>query len=643
MPVMIRRRRLATLTGAALAAGLIAATPALAITPNIGEATADGDPSEWDLSPTAPPDFFASLRVTTSNNANVAAGRLHARYSCTDEKLRFIYEPGDLYWTVTAAERDAGGSGAALIAVRQGGVTAGLADSQVFPVGPAGHQGYEFERSIAPGTTVNPFKVFAQVLSPAGSTTGPFVVGATADLPLTTPACDEPTLEPLTATKTAVPSYTRLHRWDITKTPNREVFYNHDKRHVAVDYTVRAHKKSAGVRDVRVAGAITISNPNDSAVDLGPIVDALPGASCAVAISPASIAASATIRIPYTCTFPDQVPQGVLTNTATVSFGDGESTQATAPVNFAAAKVGHRHNAVKVIDRLGDGATKVLADKLTTSSTFTYRRYLRAPEKPSCVYHPNTARVIGLAPNGEMERADGGLRILATATAKVRVCQKAPTPPSSEDPKPPSTSEDPPKVIITSGSSEDPKEPKPRPAVVKPDNGSEDPKPPVSRKAKLRVTKRAKVKHTRIGKKLVFTITVKNTGRKAAKGVILRDRLPRHLRALRTSMPRKSIVRKRLVRITLDTIRPGAKKRVRIVAYAASRPTMTPAVTKKIAQVKDRTAKAKMRYRARKGIVCNVAFAGAKNAARSNRGVACVRVHPRPAITEEDRDSATPR
>lgn len=497
---------------------------------------------------------------------------------------------------------------------------------------------------VAYNTTTNTFSGSLNLMDPDGSDREETVAfGSAGALYDWQPIVEATELEPLTVTKTADASYTRLHRWDITKTPDREVFYNHDKKHVAVDYTVKARKKNGGVRDVAVAGNIIIRNPNDVTVPLGTITDVLPGASCTVSSHPDVITPGTLLVARYTCSFPNQLPGGALTNTVSVNYGDGESAEATAPVDFTTARVEVKNNSVKVIDRLGDGPTRVLADKLTESTTFTYRRYLKAPSKPSCVYHPNTAKVIGLKPNGELERDSNGMKVLATATAKVRVCQKAPRPPSSEDPRPPSGTEDPPKVTITPGSSTNPAKPKPRPAVVTP--SSEDPKPGVATKAKLKLTQQARRRTMRLGQRNVLTLRVRNTGTKMARSVVIREKLPKQLRPLRTSKPNKTTIRNRKLIVKLGNLRPGKVKTVRVVVAAVGRPALTRKVKLQASRMKNKRVAQRMRYRARKGLACASAKVSARNARSRVAGV-CVKIRsgkPRPEITIEDREDATPR
>lgn len=163
--------------------------------------------------------------------------------------------------------------------------------------------------------------------------------------------------------------------------------------------------------------------------------------------------------------------------------------------------------------------------------------------------------------------------------------------------------------------------------------------------AKLTLRQVARKPSMRPGQRNVLTLRVRNTGTKMARSVVIREKLPEQLRPLRTSKPDKTTIRNRKLIIKLGNLRPGKVKTVRVVVAAVGRPALTRKVKLQASRMKNTRVAQRMRYRARKGLACASAKVSARNARSRVAGV-CVKIRngkPRPEITIEDREDATPR
>lgn len=83
--------------------------------------------------------------------------------------------------------------------------------------------------------------------------------------------------------------------------------------------------------------------------------------------------------------------------------------------------------------------------------------------------------------------------------------------------------------------------------------------------ARLAITKRAPIRARGL-QRITYTVVVRNTGRAAARGVVVTDRLPSRLTFVRAT--RGATLRGGTVRVSLGTLRPGQVRRIRIVMRA---------------------------------------------------------------------------
>ena len=442
-------------------------------------------------------------------------------------------------------------------------------------------------------------------------------------------------LQPLKIGKTAAPAYSIRHAWTVDKWASAKAGWDAKDQSLAVPYSVRVKHQASAPTGITVTGQISIHNPNATAVAVSSVEDSTPGAtSCTTAAAP-TVPAGGTVYVPYTCHF-SVLPSGVVTNTATVRWNDGQadtSASAQAPVDFAAATVAHEGpRAVRVTDTLDGDATRTLAGELTGTRTFTYTRYLKAAPGECRTWH-NTARIIGLEEHQNGVRvAMSGKNYAFTATDQewVKVC--APAPPK-DDPKDDPT---PPTVIV--GGDKDPQPAK----VVDADN----PKGPVvsdpeASKGALRVSKSASVRRAEVGDLVTWTIRVSNAGKADLSKVTLLDRLPRHLvvaQDAQIAAGRSAMVRGKLVTISVGDLGVGQKRIYSIITRVVARPHVTPALVADARKLGARERKVVM-SRTRRGIVCNRVAASAADTGTVG-AIACLRVVKAPdvqPVAEEDR------
>lgn len=482
----------------------------------------------------------------------------------------------------------------------------------------------------------------------------------------------------LEVTKTAHTFHAAYWKWDIEKTPSTRVGYNHENNHVKVGYKVTATPKVVRTGSHKVYGEIHMRNPSKYwPVAILGVYDKLDGAECRIGLpdQPNGTAANdvengepklylqpegrKTVR--YLCYFeqaPDKLrgkniaivkwayaprviePEPV--EVASIASLDEPAmmlkihhTPAYAYYNFYKGEIEHRgYTSAKVLDKMGDGRPEVLAESISALDgpwSHSYYKYLRAPERINeCVRYKNRAILIGR----KAEAVQNGVEVLSDwgrvhADAYVKICTKERRTPSSEDP---------PEVVVTEGSSEDPKPgtpaPRPKPGDVKPSDfdpkdppSSEDPRPG---KGKLHVTKRANKRVAYVGSKVVWTIRVKNTGDKVLRNVHVRDILPAHFRMqmkrtrqLMSSRKRGVSLKKRRAYIRIAYLKPGQTRTLRIQTKIVARPKLNKPV--RVAASKKR-GKARRVYiqRMKRGIACNIVIA--RSGRTADRDIACIRV-----------------
>ena len=461
---------------------------------------------------------------------------------------------------------------------------------------------------------------------------------------------------PLQITKTADPAYTVVNTWDVDKWSSPRAGWDKKDQSVAVDYSVKVTRRSRKTK-IEVTGFITVKNPNQVAFRYE-VGDTLPNGECRLEpLAPPTPAAAGQIVSPlptvagggeatwfYACAL-DAIPKDPIYNTGWVRFAPeglgplvvtpADATSAgnvptTLPgyakveveVDFAKALVNVVNPAVKVIDTLDGDQTRLLDDALTSSKTFTYKRYLSFWRvKKICRTWHNVAKITPAqpAPVPAIVQQDEAAPDLAadwskTAESWVKICPPPP-PDKGEDPAPP-------KVEVSPGPGDtksDPVEPKP----------VDNPKGPVIKdnasKGRLLVSKSASVRTARVGDLVSWTIRVTNAGSAELYGVKVTDLLPKHLVLAPTSLAKggKGTV------FTVGDLAPGASEVIEVTTRVAGRPVPTSgAVTaaRRIATAKDRDAALR---RLRKGLVCNVVKATARKAG-SDADIACIRIVRQP-------------
>ena len=167
----------------------------------------------------------------------------------------------------------------------------------------------------------------------------------------------------LTIKKTVAPSYTRTFTWTIDKKVNGKDSdgpISSDQPTVPAHYTVVTTKTGAN-HGYKLAGTITVTNPNSFAVSGATVTDQAPaGFTCTVTGGAlGSIAPGASVAVKYTCTYAPQTAPTTGTNHATVTWSASSipnnstghtSAGADASYDFATAAVTLEHNAVDVLD-----------------------------------------------------------------------------------------------------------------------------------------------------------------------------------------------------------------------------------------------------------------------------------------------------
>ncbi len=504
-----------------------------------------------------------------------------------------------------------------------------------------------------------------EVITLTDSTTST-TVGTTTDVTATTVITvieppPPPQFLPLRIQKTAELYYTRVNSWDIDKWAAPQAGWDKKDQSVAVDYSVKV-TKSWKAEDIHVRGQIALVNPNrvPFVVQVG---DTLPGGTCEVRrLELDEVAAAGNTPVPaldkiaprsrsfwaYDCVL-EKLPSKKLVNTGWVKFapilpdGVGTTSTATAPPSIEQLKgyaeataevLPSQHQfmevfpAVKVIDTLDGDQTRLLAEELSYSKTFTYKRYLSFWRlKKICRTWHNTAKITPAFRSEPVpvpvQAAGGGLAPLPEEWAKtdeawVKICPP-PAPVKGEDPAPP-------KVEVSPG----PDDKKSDPVVVKP---VDNPKGPVVKdnksKGRLLVSKWTRTRTAQVGDIVTWNIKVKNIGKAELYGVKVVDLLPKHLVPVTTETENR-----RGVVFPIGDLAPGDSDVIEVSTRVVGKPVPTPAainVAKRIKKAKDRDEALR---RLRRGLVCNVVTATARKAA-SDSDIACIRIIKERPVEDE--------
>ncbi|MFD4959660.1 LPXTG cell wall anchor domain-containing protein [Microbacterium sp. NPDC058389] len=216
------------------------------------------------------------------------------------------------------------------------------------------------------------------------------------------------TCVPLTATKTATPSFVRDYDWTIEKTVDHDSAKVKPGQSATFDYTVTVTPSAPQDSGFTVTGVITVKNTNPIDVPITGVTDSIPGATCVINGSQTPVVAKngGTANIAYTCTLPTGAAG---TNTATVTWGDtaipAGSTQATANYTFAGlAPKATTDASVTVSDTAAAfGGSKVVT-KLDGPTKFQYSRSLGSElGSDVCKNYDNTASIAATSDQPKLE------------------------------------------------------------------------------------------------------------------------------------------------------------------------------------------------------------------------------------------------
>jgi uncharacterized repeat protein (TIGR01451 family) len=292
----------------------------------------------------------------------------------------------------------------------------------------------------------------------------------------------------LAISKTAEPKFNRSFTWTVTKVVTSAPKVTLDGGATATfTYAVTATKSAAVDAGWTVSGKVTIQNPGPATT--ATVADAIPGTTCTVngtaGSAAVSLAAATATSVSYVCTYAAKPTYNVAqTNTATVTWlqpGGGTITQNTsAPFTFNDGTAGNptvTGDSATVTD-VFNGGTPVSLGVVTQTTTFPTSATFTVPaSQTGCIDLPNTATVTSTGTP-------------ATATSTVTVCKT--TPPTT----PAKT---------------------PAPSVTRAGGPS---------KTTISLTKTASAAVIKPGNTVRFTIGWKNTGKVAAKNVVICDKLP---------------------------------------------------------------------------------------------------------------------
>ena len=199
-----------------------------------------------------------------------------------------------------------------------------------------------------------------------------------------------PPAHALTATKTAAGTNDRKYSWTITKAVDKTVVNTGTG---TFNYTVIASRDAGMIGNVRVAGSITLSNPNNGSVAITSVTDVLSnGTTCLVNNAPTTLAPGNT-TLTYSCEL-NSLPTQPLNNTATVSWAAQDvGGMPLAAGGVTASVTGIQFTEVP-IDASANVTDSQVADGLGSTSatkTFTYAKIFDNNPAGTCTSHDNTA------------------------------------------------------------------------------------------------------------------------------------------------------------------------------------------------------------------------------------------------------------
>ena len=236
-------------------------------------------------------------------------------------------------------------------------------------------------------------------------------------------------------TKTAAGSYDDTYTWTVDKSADKTHFGINDQpgvnstgTTVTVNYTITDTHGTSAVSNVKVAGTITVHNPDSANETLDGITDQIVDgssthvANCTVDTTGGLVVAPGDTPFPYSCDLGSNLPAGDVFNSVTVTWSDQDvgTTQhlAAGSASYTTpSAIAFTANEIDECDTLSDtynpaglphqycvGDTgEVDNGDGTFSFTFTYSKDLTVPALGTCVDYTNTATSttndLGLTPN----------------------------------------------------------------------------------------------------------------------------------------------------------------------------------------------------------------------------------------------------
>lgn len=362
----------------------------------------------------------------------------------------------------------------------------------------------------------------------------------------------------LTLEATATPAFTRTFPWTIAKdaSPRTQTVAGEV---ATVTYAVTVTKGAPADSGFKVTGTATLANSGPAPVGGVDVTAAVGATGCTVTGgSGATVPAGGTLPLPFTCTLAGPAADPLV---VTATWAGGSASRSIA-LDFSTPTT-VTGDTVTVTDTPAGLPTTVLGT-VSATTTFPFSRQVAVPAS-GCATVLNT----GAFATTDSPPATG------QATASAEVCRTSPPGTLSPSGTPSGT---------------------PSGRTVKP-----------VKRPRLAVEKRAPARAT-AGQVMPYTITVRNTGRAAARNLVLRDVLPGRVTLVRRAKGAR--IDEGAVSWRVGTLAPGRSRTVRLVVRLDT---------------------------AAEGQTCNTARATASNAAPA-QDRACTAVAPianrvQPAVT----------
>jgi len=193
---------------------------------------------------------------------------------------------------------------------------------------------------------------------------------------------------PLVVTKTANATFDRAYTWKVTKSVDHETVNTASGSEVVLNYGVHADQTGFSDSNWKVAGSITVSNPNDWEDFTGVAVADTNPACTVTGGDNVTIPASGSVTLDYTCSFDAAPGDGSNTATATwdatLLYSDDSTSLGSADYTFGAPS-NLTDQTVTVTDSFNGGAATTLGALTATdavpfaSATYDYEHKVLAP------------------------------------------------------------------------------------------------------------------------------------------------------------------------------------------------------------------------------------------------------------------------